>query len=214
MKNALWISAVLLVLSLGCGPHKVEVQPIKVEPIELTLDINVKVQQDQIERAATELSPVIGKSAPDFTLVDQDNQPVTLSTYRGKWIVLYFYPKDDTPGCTVEAKDFTALLPQFEQLNARIFGVSEDSVKSHCDFIDKYGLELKLLSDPHHKVMELYGAWVKGSLGNFTYGRVIRTTMIVDPKGVIRHYWPEVIAQGHAERVHNRLVELQKDYAS
>ena len=214
MKNVLLISMVLFTLFPGCGPHKVEVQPIKVEPVELTLDIHVKVQQDQIEKAASELSPVIGKPAPDFTLIDQNKQPVTLSNCRGTWVVLYFYPKDDTPGCTVEAKDFSALLPQFEQLNAQIFGVSPDSVKSHCDFIDKYGLMLKLLSDPNHEVMELYGAWVRGSLGNLTYGRVIRTTMIVDPKGMIRHYWPEVIAQGHAERVLTRLIEVQKEYGA
>ena len=212
MKNALWISTVLLALSLGCGTHKVAVQPIKVEPIELTLDINVRVQQDQIEKAASELSPVIGKSAPDFTLVDQNSQPVTLSKHRGKWVVLYFYPKDNTPGCTLEAKDFTALLPKFRQMNTQLFGVSEDSPKSHCDFIDKHGLELRLLSDPNHEVMELYGAWVRSSLGSLNYGRVIRTTMIVDPKGVIRHYWPEVIAQGHADRVLSRLTELQKEY--
>ena len=214
MKNALFISMVLFVFFPGCGPHKVEVQPIKVEPVELTLDINVKVQQDQIEQAASALTPVIGKPAPDFTLIDQNNQPVTLSDYRGTWIVLYFYPKDDTPGCTIEAKDFSTLLPQFEQLNARIFGVSQDSVKSHCDFIETYGLTLKLLSDPNHEVMERYGAWVRSSLGNLTYGRVIRTTMIVDPKGIIRHYWPEVIAQGHAERVLNRLTEVQKEYGA
>jgi len=209
MCNIRFISILLLVFIHGCGPHKVEVQPIKVEPVELTLDINVKVQQDQIEKAASELSPVIGKPAPDFALVDQNNRPVTLSHYRGQWVVLYFYPKDDTPGCTVEAKDFTALLPQFGQYNAQVFGVSPDSVESHCDFIETHGLALKLLSDPDHRVMELYGAWVRGSLGDLTYGRVIRTTMIVDPKGVIQHYWPEVIAQGHAERVLNTLAELQ-----
>ena len=214
MKNALSISTVLLALFLGCGPHQVEVQPIKVEPVELTLDINIRVQQDQIERAASELSPVLGQPAPDFTLVDQDGQPVTLSTFRGKWVVLYFYPKDGTPGCTLEARDFTSLLPQFEQLKTRIFGVSEDSVKSHCDFIDQHGLSLRLLSDPNHEAMEPYGAWVMSSLGNFKYGRVIRTTVIIDPKGRIRDYMPEVIAQGHAERVFNRIVELQKDDTS
>ena len=209
MKHALWTSTILLALCLGCGPHKVEVQPIKVQPIELTLDINIKVQQDQIESAASELSPVTGKSAPDFTLVDQDKQSITLSKHRGKWVILYFYPKDDSPGCTIEAKDFTDLLPRFQQMNTVVFGVSEDSPKSHCEFIDKHELQLRLLSDPNHKIMELYGAWVRSSLGNLNYGRVIRTTMIVDPRGVIRHYWPEVIAQGHAERVLNKLAELQ-----
>ena len=123
--------------------------------------------------------------------------------------MLYFYPKDDTPGCTIEAKDFTELLSRFREMNADVLGISEDSVQSHCDFIAKYGVELTLLSDPDHTVMERYGAWVGSSLGDLRYGRAIRTTMIVDPTGIIRRYWPEVIAQGHAERVLKKLVELQ-----
>ncbi|HUU16752.1 MAG TPA: peroxiredoxin [Sedimentisphaerales bacterium] len=210
MKHKRWTSMALLALFIcGCGTHKVEVQPIKVQPIQLTLDINVKMQQEQIESAASELSPVVGNPAPDFTLVDQNKQPVTLSNYRGKWVVLYFYPKDDTPGCTIEAKDFTALLPRFRQMNTEILGISNDSPKSHCDFIDKHELQVRLLSDPKHEVMKLYGAWVRSSLGNLSYGRVIRTTMIVDSDSAIRHYWPEVIAQGHAERVLKKLAELQ-----
>ena len=144
-----------------------------------------------------------------FTLMDQNKKPVTLSKLSGKWVVLYFYPKDDTPGCTIEAKDFTGLLSRFHEMNAEVLGISEDSVQSHCDFIAKYGIELTLLSDPDHKVMERYGAWVTSSLGDFRYGRTIRTTMIVDPAGVIRNYSPEVIAQGHAERVLKKLAELQ-----
>lgn len=210
MKNTKWISILLLALLLcGCGPHKVEIQPIKVQPVQLTLDINITMQQEQIEKAASELSPVVSKPAPDFTLLDNNKQNVTLSNYRGKWIILYFYPKDDTTGCTLEAKDFTTLMPKFQKLNAEILGISDDSIQSHCDFIDKHELQVRLLSDPNHKVMELYGAWVKSTLGEFNYGRVIRTTMIVGPDGTIRNYWPEVIAQGHAERVLNKLVELQ-----
>jgi len=205
-----WMFAILLaLLAAGCGTHEVKVQPIKVEPIHLTLDVNVKVQQEQIEDAASELSPVGGNPAPDFTLVDQNEVPVTLSKFKGKWVVLYFYPKDDTPGCTLEGKDFTVLLPEFEKLNARVLGISKDSPKSHCDFIAKQGIGVRLLSDPNHQVMSLYGVWVESSLGTLKYGRVIRTTMIVDPAGIIRHYWPEVIAQGHAERVLKKLAELQ-----
>jgi peroxiredoxin Q/BCP len=184
-------------------------EPIKVQPVQLTLDISIKMQQEQIEKAGSELSPVVGKLAPDFTLVDNNRQNVTLSNFRGKWVVLYFYPKDDTPGCTLEAKDFTTLMSEFQKLNTEILGVSDDSIQSHCDFIDKHELQVRLLSDPNHKVMELYGAWVRSSLGNFNYGRVIRTTMIIGPDGTIRGYWPEVIAQGHAERVLSRLAELQ-----
>jgi len=210
MKGGLWtLTIVVMFFFAGCGPHEVKVQPVKVEPVHLTLDINVKVQQLQIENAAADLSPVVGKEAPDFTLMDQNEKAVTLSKLSGKWVVLYFYPKDDTPGCTLEAKDFSDLLPRFHEMNAEILGVSEDSHKSHCDFIAKHGLAVRLLSDPEHEVMERYGAWVRSSLGNWNYGRVIRTTMVVDPAGIIKHYWPEVIAQGHAERVLAKLAELQ-----
>ena len=175
----------------------------------MTLDINVKMQQQEIEDAAAETSPVIGKTAPDFTIPDQNNKPVSLSEYRGKWVVLYFYPKDGTTGCTIEANEFTELLGQFHGMNAEVLGISEDSTQSHCDFIDKYHIELSLLSDPDHVVMESYGAWVTSSFGKLHYGRVIRVTMIIDPKGIIRHYMPEVIPQGHAQRVLNKLAQLQ-----
>ncbi|WP_372806471.1 peroxiredoxin [Pontiella sp.] len=120
-----------------------------------------------------------------------------------------FYPKDGTTGCTLEAKDFTALLPRFHKLNAEVLGVSEDSSQSHCDFIAEHELKLVLLSDPDHKVMEQYGAWVVSSFGSLTYGRAIRTTMIIDPAGIIRHYMPEVMPQGHAGRVLEKLEALQ-----
>ncbi|WP_222846382.1 peroxiredoxin [Pontiella sulfatireligans] len=184
-------------------------KPIKVEPVHMTLDINVKMQQQEIEEAAAETSPVVGKAAPDFSIPDQNDKPVTLSEFRGKWVVLYFYPKDDTTGCTIEAKEFTELLPRFHAMNAEVIGISEDSAQSHCDFVDKHNLELSLLSDEDHVVMESYGAWVISSFGKMHYGRVIRVTMIIDPEGIIRHYIPEVLPQGHAERVLNKLAVLQ-----
>ncbi|HUV67246.1 MAG TPA: peroxiredoxin [Sedimentisphaerales bacterium] len=209
MKYGFWTVVVLAMLSFAGCTHEVKMQPVKVEPIHLTLDINVTLQQQEIEEAAAVVSPVKGKPAPDFTLPDQDKKPVTLSTFRSKWVVLYFYPKDDTMGCTLEAKDFTVLLPRFHEMNAEVLGVSEDSVQSHCDFIAKHRIKLTLLSDPDHQVMERYGAWVISSLGDLNYGRVIRTTMIVDPNGIIRHYMPEVMPQGHGERVLKKLTELQ-----
>lgn len=207
------ISCIPSLLSLlffcGCGPHQVRVEPVKIEPVHVTLDINVKMQQQEIEDAVAQLSPVRGRGAPDFTLPDQDRRPVTLSDLQGQWVVLYFYPKDDTPGCTLEAKDFTDLLPRFEQRKAVVLGISSDPPESHCDFIARHALALRLLSDTDHTVMERYGAYVRSSLGELQYGRTIRTTMIVDPRGIIRHYWPEVIAQGHAERVLSKLAQLQ-----
>jgi peroxiredoxin Q/BCP len=210
MRHILCMSSLLSVLFFcGCGTHEVRVEPVRIEPVHVTLDINVKMQQGEIEDAAAQLSAVTGRRAPDFTLPDQDRKPVTLSALQGQWVVLYFYPKDDTPGCTLEAKDFTTLLPRFEQRKAVVLGISSDPPESHCDFIARHALALRLLSDTDHKVMERYGAYVRSSLGELQYGRTIRTTMIVDPRSVIRHYWPEVIAQGHAERVLGKLAALQ-----
>lgn len=210
MRHTLRTSMVLLAfLATGCSTHKIDLQPIKVQPIQLTLDINVKVQQEEIEEAASKESPVTNNKAPDFKLLDQNEILVTLSEFRGKWVILYFYPKDNSAGCSLEGRDFTVLLPEFVKMNTQVFGISKDSIKSHCDFIAKEGIKVRLLSDPDHQVMSLYGAWVESSIGTLKYGRAIRTTMIIDPTGVIRHYWPEVIAQGHAERVLKKLSELQ-----
>lgn len=162
-----------------------------------------------VEEAAAGRSPFTGQMAPDFTLVNQSDQPVALSTQRGRWVVLYFYPKDDTPGCTCQATEFTSLLKNFRDMNAEILGVSEDTPASHRAFAAKYYLALTLLSDPDHRVMESYGAWVTSGTGANRYGRLIRTTFIIDPSGVIRYHWPEVIPEGHAERVRQKLAQLQ-----
>jgi peroxiredoxin Q/BCP len=199
----------LAVCSLAGCAHRVAMQPIKVEPVRMTLDINVTVERQEIENASAELSPVMGNAAPDFTLPDQNNRPVTLSKFRGKWVVLYFYPKNNTFGCTMEAVEFTKLLPNFEALNATVIGVSEDTIDSHCDFIAEHQLKLTLLSDPEHRVMKLYGAWVISLLGDMQYGRAVRTTLIIDPRGVIRHFIPEVMPQGHAKRILTKLASLQ-----
>ena len=157
-----------------------------------------------------ESTPIaVGASAPDFTLPDQDEKPVRLSGLRGQWVVLYFYPKDDTPGCACQATEFTALLGQFRELNARVYGVSEDTPERHATFIARYNLGLDLLSDPNHEVMARYGAWVEADAGGYRYGRPIRTTMIIDPQGIIRYHWPEVIPAGHADRVRRKLQQLQ-----
>jgi len=161
------------------------------------------------EEAASGRSQIVGSPAPDFTLNDQSGNPVTLSKLRGQWVVLYFYPKDDTPACTCEATEFTKMLDKFRSLNAKIYGVSSDSVATHQVFVEKFNLGVGLLSDPDHKVMKSYGAWVTTALGEKSYERVIRSTLIIDPQGVIRHHWPEVIPEGHAERVGQKLAQLQ-----
>lgn len=150
-----------------------------------------------------------GHKAPAFKLQDQDETKVSLSGLKGKWIVLYFYPKDDTPGCTTEACEFTDGIADFEGLNAVVLGCSPDSPEKHRKFIAKHNLGVRLLSDPEHEVMEAYGAWgEKNMYGRITVG-VIRSTVIIDPEGRIAHRWKRVKSKGHAEKVRERLQQLQ-----
>ncbi len=152
----------------------------------------------------------VGVKAPALTLENQDGDKVKLSDYKDKWVVLYFYPKDDTPGCTTEACDFTAGIKGFEKLNAAVLGISADSVASHRKFADKYKLKVTLLSDPEKKVMQTYGAYgTKKMYGKEVVG-VIRSTFLIDPKGKVAHTWRAVKAKGHAEKVAEKLAELQK----
>jgi thioredoxin-dependent peroxiredoxin len=150
----------------------------------------------------------VGKRAPAFTLQDDRGSMVALSDLAGQWVVLYFYPRDDTPGCTVEACEFTAGLPRFEKLDALVFGCSPDSPESHRKFITKHKLKIKLLSDPDHEVMDRYGAWgEKNNYGKKTMG-VIRSTVLIDPAGRVAYHWPTVKAAGHSEQVRAKLAEL------
>ena len=151
----------------------------------------------------------IGDAAPAFALPDQNGDEVSLGDFSGSWVVLYFYPRDDTPGCTTEACEFTEGIEAFEGLNAVVLGCSPDTPEKHRRFIEKYDLKLRLLSDPDHGVMERYGAWgEKNMYGKITVG-VIRSTVIIDPDGRIAHHWKKVKAKGHAAKVRERLEELQ-----
>ena len=150
----------------------------------------------------------VGKKAPAFTLADEDGAKVNLTDFVGRWVVLYFYPKDDTPGCTTEACDFTSGLGGFEKLDAVVLGCSADSPESHRKFIAKYKLKVKLLSDPDHGVMEAYAAWgEKNNYGKKSMG-IIRSTVIIDPAGRVAYHFPKVKAAGHAEEVRSKLAEL------
>lgn len=143
----------------------------------------------------------IGDVAPEFTLQDQDEVPVSLSSHKGRRVVIYFYPKDDTPGCTKEACQFNDLLAQFAGVDADVFGISRDGAASHQRFRAKYGLTFALLSDPEHSAMEAYGAWgEKMNYGKTSMG-VIRSTFLVGPDGKIEQAWYNVKADGHAEKV-------------
>ena len=150
-----------------------------------------------------------GKKAPAFSLKNQDDQTVKLADLSGGWVVLYFYPKDDTPGCTIEACDFTDGLKDFEKLEATVLGCSPDSTERHRKFIAKYKLKVTLLSDPDHQVLERYGAWGEKNLyGKISMG-VLRSTVIIDPAGKVAHHWPKVSAKGHAAQVRDKLKELR-----
>lgn len=150
-----------------------------------------------------------GDRAPGFILLDQDDNEVSLEQLKGKWVVLYFYPKDNTPGCTVEAIDFTGFKAELEEKNAVVLGVSPDSTKSHRNFISKKSLTITLLSDPDHIALQKYGAWgLKKNYGKEYFG-VIRSTFLIDPQGNIANAWYNVKAKGHAEKVLAKLGELQ-----
>jgi peroxiredoxin Q/BCP len=158
--------------------------------------------------SATTIS--IGSAAPAFELADQDGTPVSLKALAGSWVVLYFYPRDDTPGCTTEACEFTDSIADFEGLDAVVLGCSPDTPEKHQKFIAKYDLGVRLLSDPEHQVMERYGAWgEKKMYGRVTQG-VIRSTVLIDPQGRVAHHWPRVKAKGHAAKVKQRLEELRQ----
>ena len=144
----------------------------------------------------------VGDAAPEFCLPGApgaSNQAVCLKSYQGKWLVLYFYPKDNTSGCTREAVDFTAALPALHELDAEVVGISRDSPASHGKFAEKHGLQVVLLlSDQDHKVTEAYGAWaLKKMYGKESFG-VVRSTFLIDPKGRIARIWRKVKVEGHA----------------
>ena len=142
-----------------------------------------------------------GKKAPAFTLASSDGEKVSLGDFKGQKVILYFYPKDDTPGCTREAEGFRAALPKIKKKNAVVLGVSRDSVESHCKFIDKYSLNFPLLSDPDGKVLRAYRAWgEKNMYGKKTEG-VLRTTVIIDGEGKVEKVFPRVKVDGHVDKV-------------
>jgi len=151
----------------------------------------------------------VGKTAPPFSIPDQDGRKRTLAEFKGRWVVLYFYPKDDTPGCTVEACEFTEGIRAFVKLDAEVLGCSPDAPDRHRKFIEKYGLKLTLLSDPDHEVMEVYGAWGDKVLYGRKFKGVIRSTVIIDSTGKVAHHWKRVQAKGHAESVRAKLEELR-----
>lgn len=144
---------------------------------------------------------LVGDKAPDFTLSKNWAGTVTLSALSGKNVALYFYPKDDTSGCTVEAIDFSALAAQFEAANTVVIGISPDSVKSHDKFAAKHALTVMLASDEDKATLEAYGVWKEKSMYGKKYMGVERTTFLIGPDGKITHVWNKVKVAGHAQQV-------------
>ncbi len=151
----------------------------------------------------------IGMNAPEFCLPNQDDVEICFRDLKGKWIVLYFYPKDNTPGCTTQACDFTEAAPDFSDLDAIILGVSADSTQKHRNFIEKKDLCITLLSDESTEMMQEYGVWqLKKNYGK-EYMGIVRTTYIIDPNGVIRAKWEKVRVKEHVLKVKEELEKLQ-----
>jgi peroxiredoxin Q/BCP len=156
--------------------------------------------------AETQKQPAVGSAAPDFSLTTGDGSQVSLKDYRGKWVVLYFYPKDFTSGCTLEAKNFQRDLANYQNASAVILGVSVDTAQSHKDFCAKEGLNFKLLSDPDAKVSNQYGSTMEYQGAKMS----ARNTFLINPKGEIARVYTGVKPAGHSEEVLKDLAELKK----
>jgi peroxiredoxin Q/BCP len=150
----------------------------------------------------------LGSAAPDFSLPDADMELFKLSKLRGKTVVLYFYPKDDTPGCTLEAIEFSDLEDEFIKHNTLILGVSRDDCISHADFRDKHGLTVNLLADEEGKVCEKYGVWQEKEKDGIKKMGIVRSTFVIDTEGTLRHIQYGVVAKGHAAEILNLVKTL------
>jgi peroxiredoxin Q/BCP len=143
----------------------------------------------------------VGQKAPDFVLPRDDGGKVSLNDFKGKKLVIYFYPRADTPGCTKESVDFSRLRADFQKTGTEVLGVSADPVKAQAAFKTKHDLAIGLLSDERHEMLAAYGAWGKKSMYGKTFMGVLRTTFLLGPDGRIAHIWPKVRVEGHAEEV-------------
>jgi len=158
----------------------------------------------------TAVIPRVGDPAPDFDLEADDGTRVSLEGLRGRTVVLFFYPKDNTSGCTREACDFRDALPRFGEMDAEIFGVSPDSAKSHRKFRDKFQLPYRLLVDEGHRLADAYGIWQEKRMYGVTYMGVVRTTVIIDAEGRIARIFPKVKVDGHVDEVAAAVSEIAR----
>ncbi len=168
------------------------------------------MQKYIVEVSLPGMLPKKGTKAKNFTLPDQKGNSHSLKDYVGKWVVLYFYPKDDTPGCTVEACQFRDNFPKFKRSKAVVLGVSVDAVKKHAKFATKYELPFTLLADEEKKVVELYGVWAKKKFMGREYMGILRTSFLIAPDGKIAKVYEDVKPDGHAEEVLMDMKEFEK----
>lgn len=150
-----------------------------------------------------------GVNAPNFSGPASNGTEISLKSLKGKYVVLYFYPKDNTPGCTVEAKEFRDVLEELEAVNATVLGVSPDSIESHCRFTDRFELNFPLIADEDHSIAESYGVWVEKNMYGKKYMGIQRATFLIDPKGVLTQIWAKVRPEGHGEQVLKAIQALQ-----
>ena len=150
-----------------------------------------------------------GFAFPDFSLPDQNGDTHTRAEYAGRWLVIYFYPRDNTAGCSLEASNFAAMIKKYAAQSTAVVGVSADSVKSHAKFAEKLELPFTLLSDPDRTLLEAAGVWQQKKMAGREYMGIVRSTYLVDPQGRVRAFWTKVNVAGHAEAVLNTLGELQ-----
>ncbi|NRB10543.1 MAG: peroxiredoxin [Rickettsiaceae bacterium] len=151
----------------------------------------------------------VGDKAPNFQVLVGHKAVRSLKHYDGKFLILYFYPKDDTPGCTIETRDFDELIPEFDKINTRVLGISKDSIDSHDKFCIKYAMQIELGSDMEGEVCKAYGVWGEKSMFGKKYFGINRATFLIDPNGTIAHIWSKVSVKGHASEVYEKIESLQ-----
>ncbi|MDB5106777.1 MAG: AhpC/TSA family protein [Fibrobacteres bacterium] len=191
------------------APKKTAAPAKAVKPVVKTAAKSVEKGIAKTPAKASEAAPAVDKSygpkpgskAPAFKLSDDSGKTVSLSDFKGKKVILYFYPKDSTPGCTTESCDFRDNLNRFAKSGAAVLGVSADSVDSHRRFKEKQGLNFPLLSDPDHKALDAYGVWQEKSLYGRRFMGIVRTTFVIDEEGKIARVFPKVKVGGHVDEV-------------
>lgn len=153
----------------------------------------------------------VGNQAPEFTLLDQNGTEHNLTQYRGKWVVVYFYPKDDTPGCTKEACSFRDNFEAFKNRGISVFGISKDSQASHKKFVDKFNLNFSLLSDESLETIKAYDSWGEKKFMGRTFEGILRNTYVIDPQGIIRKVYENVKPEDHAQEILRDILNLQDE---